>query len=142
MYLTSTDPEDGPAVDLNLLSTEEEADALAGGIKIYSDLTRSEALRSRVISNVFPDGSLVPEEFDVLRTVVRKYATSTLHVTASAPMGPKGSRTAVTDSSGRVHGVVGLRVADASVLPDVTSQATNAAVVMAAEKLTSAWTTG
>ncbi|OHU78121.1 GMC family oxidoreductase [Mycobacteroides chelonae] len=140
MYLTSTDPEADPAVELNLLSTDAEADALAEGIKLYTELTRSEALRSRVIANVFPDGTPVPDEFDAIRAVVRNHAVSTLHVTASAPMGPKGRPEAVTDSTGAVHGVVGLRVADASVLPDVSSQATNAVVVMAAEKLAAAWT--
>lgn len=140
MYLTSTDPADEPVVELNLLSTDAEADVLAEGIMLYTELTRSPALRSRVIANVFPDGSPVPEELGAIRALVRKYATSTLHVTASAPMGPKGGPTAVTDSGGAVQGVIGLRVADASVLPDVTSQATNAAVVMAAEKLAAAWT--
>ena len=140
MYLTSTNPADEPTVDLNLLSTDIEADVLAEGIMLYTELTRTSALRTRVIANVFPDGSPVPEEFSAIRAVVRKYATSTLHVTASAPMGPRESMTAVTDSNGAVHGVAGLRVADASVLPDVTSQATNAAVVMAAEKLAAAWT--
>lgn len=140
MYLTSTDPGDEPTVDLNLLSTDTEADVLTEGILLYTELTRSPMLRSRVIGNVFPDGSPVPAEFEAIRAVVRKYATSTLHVTASAPMGPKGWPTAVTDSGGAVQGVAGLRVADASVLPDVTSQATNAAVVMAAEKLAAAWT--
>ncbi|OHU29409.1 GMC family oxidoreductase [Mycobacteroides chelonae] len=141
MYLTSTDPEDDPTVDLNLLSTDREADVLAEGVKLYTELTGSEALRYRVIANVFPDGTPVPEDFDSIRAVVRKQAVSTLHVTSSAPMGPKGRPAAVTDSNGAVHGVVGLLVADASVLPDVSSQATNATVVMAAEKLAATWMT-
>jgi len=64
------------------------------------------------------------------------YATQTIyHPVGTCKMGPKTDHMAVVDPSLRVHGVTGLRVADASIMPHLTSANTNAACIMIGEKL-------
>ncbi|WIF08958.1 GMC oxidoreductase [Serratia sp. B1] len=57
------------------------------------------------------------------------------HPTSSAPMGNAGDPKAVVDLQGRVHGVHGLRVVDASIFPDVPSVATNVTTIATAEHI-------
>ena len=57
------------------------------------------------------------------------------HPTSTAPMGGSGDPWAVVDSVGAVKGVSGLRVADASIIPEVPSATTNVTVIMLAERL-------
>jgi len=67
-----------------------------------------------------------------LRAHVRAHSETIYHLTSTAAMG--GSEDAVCDPQLRVRGVAGLRVADASVLPDVPRGNTNAPVIMVAER--------
>jgi choline dehydrogenase len=57
------------------------------------------------------------------------------HPTSTAPMGGAGDQWAVVDSVGAVKGVSGLRVADASIIPEVPSSTTNVTVIMLAERI-------
>jgi len=69
---------------------------------------------------------------------VRHNVAGTFHVSGTARMGARGDPDAVTDPQGRVHGIAGLRVADASVMPTVPRGNTNLPTIMIAEKLAAA----
>ena len=69
---------------------------------------------------------------------VRRNVAGTFHVSGTARMGVRDDPDAVVDSQGRVHGVAGLRVADASVMPSVPRGNTNLPTIMIAEKLAAA----
>jgi len=71
---------------------------------------------------------------DDLRAFVRRTADTIYHPAGTCRMGPKGDTSAVVDSELRVLGVDGLRVADASIMPEVMSAPTHAACVMIGEK--------
>jgi len=69
---------------------------------------------------------------------VRRDVAGTFHVSGTARMGARDDPGAVVDPQGRVHGIAGLRVADASVMPTVPRGNTNLPTIMIAEKLAAA----
>jgi choline dehydrogenase-like flavoprotein len=75
---------------------------------------------------------------DGLRAWVREQAGTTFHPSSTCRMGPVGDPGAVVDHTGRVHGLGGLRVADAAVLPTCPRANLHCTVVAAAEKLADA----
>lgn len=81
---------------------------------------------------VFP-GATVSGDAEIL-DFARQYGGTAYHHTSTARMGPAGDRNAVVDPQLRVFGMEGLRVADASVMPSITSGNTNAPTIMIAEK--------
>ena len=74
------------------------------------------------------------ERDDELMDYIRRYGVSSYHLNGTARMGPASDPGNVVDSSLRVHGLTGLRVADASVMPNVVSANTCAATMMIGEK--------
>ncbi|MFL5284693.1 MAG: GMC oxidoreductase, partial [Rhodopila sp.] len=79
---------------------------------------------------------------DACEAFVRRAAVGTWHATCSCRMGLDDDPMAVTDPAGRVRGVGGLRVVDASVFPQVPCANTNFPVLMTAEKMSDAILTG
>ena len=98
-------------------------------------------LRSYLIRKVVTEGfnfeSLMCDD-EALETFVRKAAIGVWHASCSCRMGAEGDPMAVTDSQGRVRGVEGLRVVDASIFPLVPCANTNFPTLMAAEKIADA----
>lgn len=74
------------------------------------------------------------ETDDELMDYVRRYAVSSYHLNGTARMGPASDRHNVVDAQLRVHGMEGLRVVDASIMPNITSANTAAATMMIGEK--------
>src|SRR5207253_7634921 len=87
-------------------------------------------LKRYVVAETLP-GSAVQSD-DELLDYARQYGSTVFHATCTCKMGPDA--VAVVDNRLRVHGVWGLRVIDASVMPTVTSTNTNAPTIMIAEK--------
>lgn len=75
---------------------------------------------------------------DLLTEHVRRNVAGTFHVSGTCRIGPRDDAGAVVDPAGRVHGIAGLRVADASVMPTVPRGNTNLPTIMVAEKLAAA----
>ena len=93
--------------------------------------------RNRVFAP-FVAGELIPGDAvadDTLAQVIAGNLAVYGHPTSTAPMGGPGDSWAVTDSTGAVKGVSGLRVVDASIIPDVPSAAINLTVIMLAERI-------
>ena len=85
-------------------------------------------------------GGLVATQLRIEQQIAeeqRKTVKSNLHLSATAPMGNESDPIAVVDACGKVFGIAGLFVVDASLFPDVPSQATNPDAIMAAEYLAS-----
>jgi len=99
------------------------------------------ALRSYLIRNLITEGFAfdeVMQDDDALEAFVRKAAIGVWHASCSARMGADGDSMAVTDPQGRVRGVEGLRVVDASIFPLVPCANTNFPTLMTAEKIAEA----
>jgi 5-(hydroxymethyl)furfural/furfural oxidase len=99
------------------------------------------ALRTYLINNVVTEGFQFDEvmrDDERLEAFVRKAAIGVWHASCSCRMGAEGDPMAVTDNQGRVRGVQGLRVCDASIFPTVPSANTNFPTLMTAEKISDA----
>lgn len=131
VHIRSADPLESPAITLNSLSTDADLQDVPEGARLLRRIAASEPLASIIESEREP-GSAVHSDQEALEDF-RKRAGSVFHDCGTCAMGPDPRR-AVVDARLRVHGVTGLRVADASIFPNLTSGNTNAAVIMVGEK--------
>jgi choline dehydrogenase len=130
--LASKDPHAAPVIDLNLLGVEEDRRRLLEGVKLARKIAKSAQFNNMIVQELNPWQAETDEQLmESIENTVESYA----HPFATAPMGPEDSKTAVVDFLGRVHKVTGLRVADASIFPDVVSAAPNPTVIMVAERI-------
>jgi choline dehydrogenase len=128
--IKSADPSVQPAIAANYLSTEGDRTTNVEGLKILRKILGAPALRSFVDAEVEPGPSVTTDA--QLLEYCRKRANTIYHPTSTCRMGNDGL--AVVDQRLRVRGIDGLRVVDASVMPDLVSGNTNAPVIMIAEK--------
>jgi len=84
------------------------------------------------------DLAALVEDDETLADHIRDNVAGTFHPVGTCRMGASGDRDAVTDPAGRVHGVEGLRVVDASIMPTIPRGNTNIPTIMVAEKLADA----
>lgn len=128
--IRSPDPLEAPAMHPNYLSTEYDRRIMVEGARFVRRLVGTAALRPYVLEEYSP-GMKVQSDAEILEAV-RNNGSSGYHPCGTCRIG-KDAR-AVVDPRLRVHGVEGLRVVDASVMPAVVSGNTNAASVMIGEK--------
>ena len=126
----SADPLDAPAITLNYLSASEDQDIAVAGLRFTRRIMAAKALR-RFEPEEWKPGPDV-ESDDALRKIAGDLGTTIFHPVGTCKMGHDAL--AVVDDRLAVHGVEGLRVIDASVMPRITSGNTNAPTVMIAEK--------
>jgi choline dehydrogenase len=103
---------------------------LIAGLRIARGIFQTAAMQKSVSEEFLP-GAAAQSDEDFLDHI-RQTAGTTYHPTSTCMMGPRDN--AVVDTALRVHGVEGLRVIDASIMPTVVSGNTNAATIMIAEK--------
>jgi choline dehydrogenase len=130
LRIRSADPAAPPAIQPNYLSTQADKDTLVAGLRIARKVFESPAMAALAVGEVLP-GPATQSDAQWLEHIA-KTAGTTYHPTSTCMMG--GPERAVVDTELRVHGVEGLRVIDASVMPTVVSGNTNATVIMIAEK--------
>jgi choline dehydrogenase len=130
LKLRSTNPADPPILDPNYLAEEADVEALVTALKICREIGHARALDEWNAGEVWP-GKNATSEKD-LREYVRQSASTYHHQVGTCKMGIDAL--SVVDPELRVYGVEGLRVADASIMPAVTSGNTNAPSIMIGEK--------
>jgi choline dehydrogenase len=128
--IRSADPAAPPEIRINYLSTEVDRTVNIEGLKILRKILQAPALRSYVVEEVDPGAKVSSDE--ALLNYCRARGSTIYHPTSTCRMG--SDPLAVVDQRLRVRGLEGLRVVDASVMPDLVSGNTNAAVIMIAEK--------
>jgi len=128
--LKSNDPLAPPAIQFNFLKSEYDWQALIAGMRYARSIVRQQALQKLIVEETLP-GIQVRTEED-MREDIRARGVSNLHPVGSCGMGH--GPMAVVDPRLRVHGVPGLRVVDASVMPSIIAGNTNAPTIMIAEK--------
>jgi choline dehydrogenase len=125
LRLRSAAPEDPPLIDPAYLADERDRRGLLAAIRISRELAATKSLRPWIEREVLP-GPAVRSERE-LRAYLEKAVDTWFHPVGTCRM---GGRDAVVDPSLRVHGIENLRVADASVIPEITSGNTNAPALM------------
>jgi choline dehydrogenase len=130
ILLKSPDPLAAPAIHPNYLATETDRRTLIDGLKLGRKIAAQAPLRPYIAGEYLP-GDAVQTDADWL-DYARNYGGTIYHPIGTARMG--SDPMAVVDAELRVHGVDGLRVADASVMPLMVSGNTNAACIMIGEK--------
>ncbi len=130
VHIKSADPSAPPAIRFNFLSTQHDRDGLLAAIRKGRELMAASPLKEITGEEIAP-GAQVQSDADLLEWV-RNNAETTYHPVGTCRMGPDAM--AVVDNELRVHGIEGLRVADASIMPTLTSGNTNAPCIMIGEK--------
>lgn len=128
----SADPLAPPAIRPNYLATEADRRTAAEAIRLTRRIVAQPALRKYRPEEFRPGAEIV--DTAALAEAAGRIGTTIFHPVGTCKMGPESDAGAVVDSRLRVHGVAGLRVADASVMPTITSGNTNAPTLMVAEK--------
>ena len=132
--LRSADPRAHPVIEPNYLAEPRDRAEMRACVTLTREIFAQPAFAA------FRDGELRPGEAVRTRaeidSFVRQRADSAYHPCCTCAMGPPGA--AVVDAQGRVHGLSGLRVVDASIMPSMVSGNLNAPVIMIAEKLADA----
>jgi choline dehydrogenase-like flavoprotein len=129
--LASNQASDAPLIDPNFLGEREDMDKLIVGFKKMREILSQPALKKLGATEA---ESLAKVKTDAdIEAFIRQYADTVYHPVGTCRMGPN-PEVDVVDATLKVHGLQGLRVVDASVMPTVVSGNTNAPTVMIAEK--------
>jgi len=128
--ITSPDPREAPSIKPNYLATEEDRRVAVAGIRLTRRICAAPAL-ARFAPEEFKPGPAAQSDAELARAA-GDIATTIFHPVGTCRMGP--DELAVVDDRLRVHGIAGLRVVDASIMPTITSGNTNAPTVMIGEK--------
>jgi len=128
--LKSGNPVDPPAVYPNYLAIETDQRTIVAGLKLCRQLLTNPHLQRFVESELQPGPAV--ENDEQLLDYARRRGGTVYHPTSTCKMGIDAM--AVVDPGLRVHGIDGLRIADASIMPTVVSGNTNAATIMIGER--------
>lgn len=134
--LTSPDPAATLEIDHRYFADSSDLEALCDGAELLARLISTEPLAAVV--DPVPGGAPAWRDRDELRAWVHDHVETTFHPSSTCRMGPVSDPGAVVDHVGQVHGVAGLRVADASVFPTIPRANIHCTVVAVAEKLADA----
>ena len=132
--LTSGDPHEQPFLDYHLLEDPEDRRRMREVVRMAVDLFQYPELDAMVRERVEPlDSDL--ESDDALDEWLLREVTTGHHLTSTCKMGSASDPLAVVDQRLRVYGIEGLRIADASVMPDTVRANTNVTTMMIGERL-------
>ncbi|MEN5342917.1 GMC family oxidoreductase N-terminal domain-containing protein [Achromobacter mucicolens] len=123
---------EAPVIRPNYLSTEEDLQVAADSIRLVRRIAAAPALQRYQPEEWLPGPAFQTE--DELRQAAGKIGTTIFHPVGTCAMGRNADQGAVVDARLRVHGLRGLRIADASIMPRITSGNTNSPTIMIAER--------
>jgi len=126
----SADPRAQPAINPNYLAEDRDQRTAVASLRMVREWFNAPALKRYMVAETIPGPDVQTD--DEFLHYARQFGTTVFHATCSCRMGPDPM--AVVDDRLSVHGMEGLRIVDASVMPSVTSTNTNAPTIMIAEK--------
>ena len=134
LKLTSSDPAIQPMLNYNYLAEPFDRQRLRHGVRLCLSLAQSDDLRHLIGERLEPtDADLASD--DALDDWLLREATTFSHIAGTCKMGPDSDPMAVVDQYGKVYGLDGLRIADASIMPDLVRAPINPTVIMMGERL-------
>ncbi len=130
IHVKSTDATQPPAIKFNFLSAQLDRDVTLEAMRMTRKVMTAPAMKDIATDEIAPGANI--DDDNELLDWVRHNAETTYHPVGTCKMG--SDPMAVVDEELRVHGIEGLRVADASIMPTLTSGNTNAPSIMIGEK--------
>ena len=134
MKLRDANPRIQPYLDYNLLGTEFDLRRMRESARICVEIAGREAMRDYIGELIDPTGADLSSD-DALDDWILRTVTTSHHISGTCKMGPRSDSMAVVDQRGRAHGLDGLTVADASIMPDCIRANTNATSIMIGERV-------
>ena len=134
LRLASTDPTVQPHLEYRYLEDPWDRQRLREAVRLCARLLEHPAYKDIVETRLAPSDQELASD-DALDAWMRQHVTTSQHISGTCKMGPASDPLAVVDQYCRVYGLEGLRVADASVMPDVIRANTNATTIMIAERV-------
>ncbi len=131
VWLRSAAPTDKPRIITNSLGPPEDLASMLAGMRLAREIANQSPLKETLVKELKPGSDAVDDED--LAADLRRRLMLIYHPVGTCRMSDT-DETAVVDSQLRVHGLEGLRVADASIMPIITGGNTNAPTIMIAEK--------
>ncbi|GEC57718.1 choline dehydrogenase [Bradyrhizobium elkanii] len=128
--LAGSDPMQAPLIDPNFLGEEDDLESMVAGYKTTRRLMEAPALRALQQKDVFTSNVRTDDD---IRSILRERVDTVYHPVGTCKMGT-ADPLAVVDPKLRVHGLEGLRVVDASIMPTLIGGNTNAPTIMIGEK--------
>jgi choline dehydrogenase len=132
LRLRSADPQEPPSILFNYMATEGDREEMRAAVRLTREIFAQRGFDPYLGPELAPGhGVDTDAEIDAF---VRARAESAYHACGTCKMGPEGDPSAVVDGACRVHGIEGVRVVDAGIMPSIPSGNTNAPTIMLAEK--------
>lgn len=132
LELRSANMNDHPKIHPNYLATHTDCDTLVKGIQIARKIAQHEPIKSHISEEHAPGADIAFDDWEGTLDWARRTSVTIYHPTGTCKMGIDDM--AVVDPRLKVRGVSGLRVADASIMPQIVSGNTNAPAIMIGEK--------
>ena len=132
--LAAADPHRPPRVDFRHLQHPRDRERLCAGVRLAVELAARPECARFLHRRILPSAADLASDAALDAWILANVATQH-HACGTCRMGPAGDPMAVVDQSCRVHGIAGLRVVDASVMPDVTRNNINSTVMMIGERV-------
>ena len=134
LTLQSTDPMVQPDLDYQLFSDPYDRQRMRQAVRKALEIAERSPFKDFIVERLNPaDADLASD--DALDNWILRNAYTQHHIAGTCKMGPSSDPLAVVSQHGAVHGIDGLRVADASVMPDVIRANTNATTIMISERV-------
>ena len=133
LRVRSRDPEEPPYLDFNLLDDPFDLSRFRESIRMCAELFKHEAFDQIVEERIAPSDDVLSDD-DALDSWMKREVITAHHVSSTCKMGPSTDPMAVVDQYGKVYGVDGLRVIDASIMPDTVRANLNLNVIAMAER--------
>jgi choline dehydrogenase len=133
LTVTSTDPTVQPHLDLNYFAEPSDRVRMMEALRLARELCRSPQLQD-LVATLFVDDATIDDD-QAFAALLDERVETCFHPSGTAPMGPADDVRAVVDEHGRVHGVDGLRVVDASIMPTIVRNNINLTCIMMGERV-------
>jgi predicted dehydrogenase (TIGR03970 family) len=134
LRLQSADPAIQPAIDFGFLGDPFDRRRLRDSLRLCVEIANQPAFRSILDMRSAPSDDVLASDASLDWWMAREVST-TNHISGTCKMGPSADPMAVVSQAGRVHGVDGLRVADAAIMPNCVRANTNATTMMIGERV-------
>lgn len=138
ILLKDSDPFHYPLIYPNYFADEDDLDVLLQGVRLSQKIMKTKAMRryNTTLWNVHHPGCVnyTYDSDEYWKCYTRQFPFTIYHLAGTCKMAPESDPTGVVDPRLRVKGITNLRVADASIMPEVTSGHTNAPTIMIGEK--------